>query len=211
MSYMFTNGPFFHTGIKADITAGKIGFMVGVTNHVDQTTAQNKVKNVIAQISSTTSDKIKVYLNYWGYFGDESEVTGAKSKNQFDLVVLGTITDKFNIGYNGTVQSWQNVDPSSSKETINSTWWGSALYLNYDPSSAVGLTLRGEYIGDKKSFYYGTKNIFETTLSLNYKVGPFTLIPELRLDNAKDNYFYKSDGGMTKSTVSALLAAIYKF
>ena len=211
MSYMFTNGPFFHTGVKADITAGKIGLMVGIANHVDQTTASNKVKNVIAQISSTTSSKIKVYLNYWGYFGDESEATGAKSKSQFDLVVLGTITDKFNIGYNGTVQMWKNVDPASSKETISSTWWGSALYLNYDPTSSFGVTLRGEYIGDKKSFYYGTKNVFETTLSGNYKVGQFTLIPELRLDAAHDDYFFKSDGAMTKSTFSALLAAIYKF
>lgn len=211
MSYMFTNGPFFHTGIKADITVGKIGLMVGVTNHVDQTTASNQVKNVIAQVSSTTSEKIKVYLNYWGYFGDEAEVTGAKSKNQLDLVVLGTVNDKFSIGYNGTVQMWKNVDPNSPKETISSSWWGSALYLNYDPSSAFGLTLRGEYIGDKKSFYYGTKNVFETTLSGNYKVGPFTLIPELRLDSAHDDYFYDSKGGLTKSTFSALMAAIYKF
>src|SRR5688572_24635126 len=107
MSYMFTNGPFFHTGLKADITAGKIGLMVGIANHVDQTTASNQVKNVIGQISSTTSDKIKLYLNYWGYFGDESQATGAISKSQFDVVVLGTISDKFNIGYNGTVQSWK--------------------------------------------------------------------------------------------------------
>jgi hypothetical protein len=213
MSYMFTNGPFFHTGLKADITAGKIGLMVGIANHVDQTTASNQVKNVIAQISSTTSDKIKLYLNYWGYFGDESQATGAISKNQFDVVVLGTISDKFNIGYNGTVQSWKYYeDPNASTKTeLNNSWWGSAVYLNYDPSSAIGLTLRGEYIGDKNSFYYSTKNVFETTLSLNYKVGPFTLVPELRLDSAHDDYFYKSDGTMTKSTASALLAAIYKF
>jgi len=212
MSYMFTNGPFFHTGIKADITAGKIGLMVGVANHVDQTTATNQVKNLIAQISSTTSDKIKIYLNYWGYFGDESQVTGAKSKNQLDLVVLGTISDKFNIGYNGTVQSWKYYDPATTAKTeIKNSWWGSALYLNYDPSSAMGLTLRGEYIGDKESFYFTSGNVFETTLSMNYKVGPFTLIPEVRLDQAENDYFYKSDGGATKSTFSALLAAVYKF
>jgi hypothetical protein len=212
MSYMFTNGPFFHTGIKADITAGKIGLMIGVADHVDQTTATNKVRNLIAQVSSTSSDKIKVYLNYWGYFGDESQVTGAKSKSQIDLVVLGTISDKFNIGYNGTVQTWKTIDPqSTAKDTESSSWWGSALYLNYDPSSAFGMTLRGEIIGDNKPFYYGTKNIFAATLSGNYKVGPFTLIPELRFDTAKDELFFKNDGATTKSTVSALLAAIYKF
>ena len=34
MSYMFTNGPFSHTGVKADITKGKHGFMVGVSNQL---------------------------------------------------------------------------------------------------------------------------------------------------------------------------------
>lgn len=210
MSYMFTNGPFFHTGMKADFTVGKIGLMAGIANHVDQTVALDKVKDVIAQVSSTSMDKLKIYLNYWGYFGDNMEVTGAKSKNQLDLVVLGTISDKFNIGYNGTLQNWKNFD-GNSKETVSSSWWGSALYLNYDPSSAVGVTLRGEYIGDNKAFYYGTKNLFETTLSLNYKVGPFTLLPEIRFDSAKDDYFYKNDGTMSKSTFSALIAAMYKF
>lgn len=212
MSYMFTNGPFFHTGVKADITAGKLGFMVGIANHVDQTTASNKVKNILAQVSSTTSDKVKVYLNYWGYFGDEAEVTGAKSKSQFDLVVLGTLSDKFNIGYNGTVQIHSNITSASSpKITEKSAWWGSALYLNYDPSSVLGLTLRSEYIGDKKSFFFNAKNVFETTLSANYKVGPFTLIPEVRLDASKNEYFFKNDGTASKSTVSALVAAIYAF
>ena len=41
MSYMFTNGPFFHTGLKMDVTAGPVGFMVGVANFVDQSTSTN--------------------------------------------------------------------------------------------------------------------------------------------------------------------------
>ena len=35
MWYMFTNGPFTHTGLKADITKGKHGFMVGISNATD--------------------------------------------------------------------------------------------------------------------------------------------------------------------------------
>ncbi|HYE56707.1 MAG TPA: outer membrane beta-barrel protein, partial [Chitinophagaceae bacterium] len=35
MSYMFTNGPFFHTGLKADLTKGKHGLMIGVANATD--------------------------------------------------------------------------------------------------------------------------------------------------------------------------------
>lgn len=35
MSYMFSWGPFFHTGIKAEATAGKSGFMLGISNQTD--------------------------------------------------------------------------------------------------------------------------------------------------------------------------------
>jgi hypothetical protein len=39
MSYMFTNGPFFHTGAKAELTKGKHGLMLGVANPTDYKTA----------------------------------------------------------------------------------------------------------------------------------------------------------------------------
>ncbi|CAN5472153.1 hypothetical protein BH10BAC3_BH10BAC3_03020 [soil metagenome] len=214
MSYMFTNGPFFHTGLKADFTFGKFGFMVGVTNPVDQVSATSNVKEAIAQFSGAlANDKLKFYLNYRGYGGANSWLPDApKSVQQLDLVLLGAISDKFNIGYNGTMQA-RNFEPKSYAGTddLKGSWFGNALYLNFDPTSSIGLTLRGELISDKDVIYYGTKNISEVTLSVNYKVGPFTLIPELRLDNAKDEIFVKNDGTETKATFSARLAAIYKF
>ncbi|MES2647344.1 MAG: outer membrane beta-barrel protein [Bacteroidota bacterium] len=215
MSYMFTNGPFFHTGAKADFTLGKLGLMIGVAGPVDRTTTSSGVKSLLAQVSSTTSDKIKLYLNYWGYFGNESESTdvsfdGAQSVNQLDLVATGIITDKFNIGFNGTLQSRKKVY-EVGKSAEGKTWYGAAVYLNVDPTPNLGITLRNEFISDKDAFFYGTKNIFESTLSLNAKVGPLTFIPELRIDSAKDGLFIKNDGNSSKSTFSALLAAVYKF
>lgn len=215
MSYMFTNGPFFHTGIKADITAGKIGLMIGIADPVDRTTTHSGVKTLLAQVSSTSSDKIKLYLNYFGYFGNKSESAeaafdGAQSVSQLDFVGTGVISDKFNIGVNATMQSRKKIYVQG-KDAEGKTWYGAALYLNVDPTPNLGLTWRNEFIGDKDAFYYSTKNVFESTLSLDYKVGPFTLIPELRLDSAKDDYFVKNDGTATKSTFTALVAAIYKF
>jgi len=208
MSYMFTNGPFFHTGLKADITAGQFGFMLGLTNYTDQSTATTNVKNFIAQISgSTKNGKLKVYLNYSGFGGSDSgyNPSGLKGLSQFDLVVLGTISTKFNIGYNGTVQSRKPKTGSSG------SWIGNALYFNYDPTSKVGLTLRSEYISDDKTIYYGTKNIFANTLSVICKVGPLMIIPELRFESAQSNIYLKSNGSGTKSTATGLVAAVYKF
>ncbi len=208
MSYMFTNGPFFHTGLKADITAGPIGFMIGLTNYTDQTTATTTVKNLIAQISGATKNgKLKVYLNYSGFNGSDEGMnpSGLKSLHQVDAVVSGIISDKFNIGYNGTVQSRKPVTGASG------SWIGNALYLNFDPAAKLGITLRSEYITDDKTIYFGTKNIFANTLSLNCKIGPLTIIPEVRFENAQSNFYLKSNGAPTKSTASALLAAVYKF
>ena len=62
---------------------------------------------------------------------------------------------------------------------------------------------------------YGIKtgaNIFAATLSGNYKVGGFILVPEIRLDNANAEIFSKNGvGDPTKTSVSALLAAIFSF
>ncbi len=208
MSYMFTNGPFFHTGLKADITAGPIGFMVGLTNYTDQTTATTEVKNLILQISGATKNgKLKGYLNYSGFAGSTSgkNPSTLKAVNQIDLVVTGVVTSKFNIGYNGTVQSRDSVTGKDG------SWIGNALYLNFDPSDKIGLTLRSEYISDSKTIYYGTKSIFSNTLSLNAKIGPLTIIPELRFESAQSDFYLKGNGSGTKSTASGLVAVVYKF
>jgi hypothetical protein len=205
---MFTNGPFFHTGLKADITAGPVAFMVGLTNYTDQSAATTGVKNLIAQFSGgSKSGKLKFYLNYSGFAGSDGGVnpSGLKALNQVDLVVLGTISSKFNIGYNGTVQGRKPVSGNSG------SWVGNALYLNFDPTAKVGITLRSELISDSKTIYFGTKSIFANTISLNCKVGPLTIIPELRFESAQSNYYLKSNGSGTKSTASGLLAAVYKF
>jgi hypothetical protein len=211
MSYMFTNGPFFHTGLKADITAGPVGFMLGVANYTDQSTATTGVKTVLGQFSGSAIDsKLKFYLNYVGFFGSESgnNPSGLKSLNQVDLVLLGTLSDKFNLGLNATLQSRTQVEGSL---TDDGSWKGAALYLNFDPSPKIGLTLRSEYISDSKMVYFTTENIFANTLSLNYKVGPLTIIPELRYETSDADIFLDKDGDATGSTFTGLLAAVFKF
>lgn len=208
MSYMFTNGPFSHTGLKADITAGPVAFMVGITNYTDQATSTTSVKNLIAQFSGGSKNgKLKFFLNYSGFAGSNngSNPSGLKSLNQVDAVVTGTVTSKFNIGYNGTIQFRKPVSGSSGN------WFGNDLYLNFDPTTKIGLTLRSEYISDNKLVYYPTKNIFANTLSLNAKAGPLTIIPELRFESAQSNIYTKSNGSGTKSTATGLIAVVYKF
>ena len=203
MSYMFSYGPFFHTGVKADFTVGKSGIMVGVTNPTDFKSASFQQKWGIAQYSYA-GDKVKLYLNYQG-----GNWGGMQRVKQIDAVVTGAVSDKFSIGYNGTVSL--NKYRTGDDYGDSQTWWGSALYLNLDPTSAFGLTLRGEYFDNKDEVLPLPTSVFETTLSANFKVGGLTIIPELRLDNAKEEAFVKRDGSTQKSTVTGLVAAVYKF
>jgi hypothetical protein len=202
MDYMFTYGPFSHTGLRADITLGKkSALMVGVANTTDMVSTTASRKYLIGQFSTGSSnDKVKFYLNYQGSYG------GSHSVTQFDAVLTATITSKFSIGYNGTIQM------AKTDTTSSSSWWGSAVYLNLDPTTAFGITLRAEYFDNKKAVVSAPQtSIFDITLSPNFRIGNLTIIPELRLDAGKDDIFEKSDNTLTKSTVTGILAATYHF
>jgi hypothetical protein len=208
MSYMFSYGPFAHTGIKADLALGKSGLMVGFANPTDLKTADFSRKFMIAQYSlSAIDDKVKMYVNYQG--GKPAD--GAKM-NQYDLTVSAAVSEKFSLGYNGSVQSVKAKD-ANGKFGNASSWWGSALYFNVDPSTAFGLTLRSEYFSNKKAVVGAPEaGIFANTLSANFRVGPLTIIPELRLENASAPIYTKGDAvASKKSTSTALVAAVYKF
>jgi hypothetical protein len=205
MSYMFTNGPFSHTGIKADINLkGKTAMMIGISNPTDYRTAPAMPKSVIAQISTgSKDDKLKLYLNLVS--GKQS---AAKKVTQVDVVANYTVSGKFSIGINGTSQSGRLTD--STNKTSNYIWNGVALYLNFDPVSWMGITLRTEYIDDKDQ-YLGLKKVFAPTLSANFKIDNLTIIPELRFDNAGNKVFYKNSTTSTMSTANFIVAACYHF
>jgi hypothetical protein len=206
MSYMFSYGPFYNTGIKADIAiAGKTAIMVGVSNPTDNTTTTHVQKMAIAQLSTATPDsKWKFYLNYQG-----GHNTDSSTLNQFDLVLTGTVTDKFSVGFNATDQT--------VKASASNNWWGAAVYLNVDPSPVFGATLRAEYFDNSKDVVPVIPGKFmEFTLTGQVHLGKLTVMPELRLDNSNNEVFWKHDdtnltGPTSKSTFTGLLAATYVF
>ena len=208
MSYMFSYGPFFHTGIKSEFTVNsKTVLMVGVSNPTDLKTASHMPKMIIAQLATgSKDDKLKVYLNYQGgSFNDSGRLY------QEDVVLTYALTSKFGLGYNGT---WQTKQSRLNNKWLSSnSWWGSALYATVDPKPWFGLALRAEYLDDKKNVLGFNEGVIETTLSANFKVENLVIIPEFRLDNGSTSpgLFQTSAGAATKSTESFLLAAIYKF
>jgi hypothetical protein len=198
MSYGFSYGPFFHTGVKADISlGGKSAMMVGVANPTDQSTTTTSAKFILAQFSTATKDdKVKGYLNF----------QGGNGITQYNMVITGAISDQLGIAYDGSMQCLKSVGQSSN-------WKSHALYLNYDPISSLGFTLRQDYFDDRAFSPIGIGGkIYATTLSANIKNQSLTIIPEFRMDNSASDVFFKgASSTRTKTAFAFLIAAVYKF
>ncbi len=192
MSYGFSYGPFFHTGLRADIAlGGKTAMMVGVAEPTDITSAKVEGKIAIAQLSTASSDdKLKAFLNY----------QGGKDKSQFDVVLNAAITDQLGFNYDGTVCNLAGTN-----------WSSNAIYFNYDASTKVGFALRSELFNDSKGAVGVGTSIFQNTLSANIHFNKFTIIPEIRLDNANDKVFVNGTNVKSFGSGSFLIAAVYKF
>lgn len=210
MSYMFSKGPFFHTGIKTDITLGKSGFMVGIANPTDLKSASFSSKFLIGQYSlAAFEDKLKAYLNYQG-----GKPTADSRMRQLDLVLSSTLTEKFGLGFNGTLSSSKVRENGKFLEASN--WWGSAVYVNVDPAPWLGLTLREEYFSDDKKMtdvFSGQTiggSVWSSTLSANFRVNNLIIIPELRLDHANRGIYQVRDGDVSRNCTSFLMAVAYK-
>lgn len=212
MSYMFSYGPFFHTGIKAVATVKNNGFMAGITNPPDFKYMPDDVINkkwMIAQYSFTPGDGFKLYLNYAG----GTNIDTSKS-HQVDMVLTSQISDKFNMAFNGTITTIKDYIMKDIYSDYKS-WWGAALYMNYALTSHISLALRNEYFSDKNQLkVYSTQpyggNIFASTLSVNIKVDNLLLIPEFRIDKANHAVF-TNNGNAAATDKYILLAAVYQF
>ena len=192
MSYGFSYGPFFHTGIRADIAlGGKSAMMIGFAQPTDFVSADSPDKMLIAQFStSSKNDQLKAFLNY----------QGGKDKSQFDLVLNGVVSSQVGINYDGTIAN-----------IAGNNWTSNAVYVNYDPSAKFGFTLRSEYFNDTKNAVGVGTSIFQNTLSANIHFSKLTLIPEIRFDNAKDKIFFNANSNLNQYAGNFLIAAVYKF
>lgn len=207
MSYAFTNGPFFNTGVKAQYTAGKYVFMVGVTNPTDYKTtseAASNQKTLIGQIGYV-ADSGSAYFNFTS---GSSNPVSTKNKTQFDFVGTKKLNTKLTLGFNGTYAMVKDDNDSA----LDANWFSLVGYASYAVKSKMSLNYRLEYFDDSDGVFYAAKsNIIANTLSLNFKEGNLTFIPEIRFDSSSKDIFSKKDGMPTGSSAYVLLATTYSF
>jgi len=210
MSYAFSYGPFFNTGLKAQYTSGKFTAMFGITNPTDFKSAMDagsSQKTYIGQVGYV-GETGSAYLNFTS---GSSNPASDENKTQFDLVASKTINDSFALGFNATYAKTANDFDS----TLDGDWFSLVGYANYSFNPSLLLAYRIEYFDAKDAApSLGTltgSNVFANTVSLNYKVGKLTIIPEFRYDAASEDIFLDSDANPTGGSFFGLIATTYSF
>ena len=222
MSYVFSYGPFFHTGLKANYVLDKFNFMAGIANPTDLRSSFQKVE--VVEVSGdvmTESYRNKFFIWQIGYAADSFNVYlngqqgsyNSQSSNisQFDITAACKVTDKLKLGLNATT-----FESKDDLDDFKKRWSSIVGYLKYGLTEHLALNYRAELLNNKENALAigsGTvgQNIFANTISGTLSYGNSQLKPEIRFEKATEPIFIKKKEVATESAGNFLIAAMYKF
>ncbi len=198
-SYLFSYGPFSHTGLKADFDLGSDwSAMLAVMNPTDLT-----------ELNGTGDYAVGAQLGYSGQF-----LNFLYSQGGFEIDYTGgfDVSEDFFLGINAA---------HFSMEDDGGSFTGVALYPQLATSENFTIGLRGEYFMAGDFFGQeitgvgadadGDGSVFAVTLTGSATIGDLILKPEIRLDSSSEDTFIDNDRMATGSLASVLFAAIYSF
>jgi hypothetical protein len=186
-SYMFSYGPFSHTGVKADFTlSDDASLMLAVMNPTDATDYNPNSTYVLGAQLGVSSQ----YLNF----------------------ILDPSNSFFQIDFTGGFDLGETVFLGINATKAKDTFTGAALYLQNSFSDTFSMGIRGEYFDDEAGVALTAgESVIDFTLSANVSIGSLTLIPEIRLDSFSVDEISDSDGSVKSSLSSFVFAAVYSF
>lgn len=223
-SLAFQNGPFYHTGFKANFVVKKFNFLVGFFNDTDTKADDDRNKYVGAQ-AGYTGDNGGVYLNFVGgnepttyMINDSTEAPVFKNyKNSYDLtgsIKLGK-DKKGKLGVNVAYHQFRYKEVKEDK-VVRNKYLTAYLYGQVDISERASIGARAGYFFNPDAvaaFVAGpAKHFVDFTLTSHINViGGLKLVPEYRLDFGTDNVFLDRKGSGSKIQNTLCLAAVYAF
>lgn len=232
-SYLFSWGPFNHTGARLDFALDNgVVAKLAVMNPTDIVEFNPVNTYTLGAQIGKTSDAGGIWLNF--LYGDQDGTLDADAVTAGDAsagklfqadVTLGyNLSSKFYLGFNASTQSVAVGEEANLNGEIvtaggkASSFFGFAVYPKITLTENFSVGARAEYFAIKNNHLdiiglseeSGDGSVIEFTISGNYKVGGLTFIPEFRIDKTSENSF--TLGSESKNLMpSATLAAVYKF
>lgn len=186
-SYMFSTGPFSHTGLKADIAiSDDISFMAAIMNTTDET-----------EYAETDETYFGLQL---GLYGQYINLLSGDNYTQFDYTGGFNFSEKFYLGINATTTSLEG----------DAGFSGVALYPQLALSDSFSLGFRGELFSSSDGTAADDLDLNAFTITGSFSSGNLIIKPEFRIDTASSEIF--GDTAALEDNISSfVLAAIYSF
>jgi len=232
-SYMFSYGPFNHTGVRADFNLKKgLVAKLAIMNPTDIVEFNAVDTYTLGGQIGYTNEKGGIWFNFLA--GDQDGKLSHTDPNddgysegmtlQGDITTGWSLTNSFYLGLNTTYrtvskgQTYVGDDIVDADESSKG-FMGVALYPKLTLSETFALGLRAEYFKVTNNYITpiglnsdGDGGVVDLTLTANYKVNGLTIIPEFRIDSTSEDSYQKKDSDAYSKTLSTFtLAAVYKF
>ncbi|HEY0653731.1 MAG TPA: outer membrane beta-barrel protein [Chryseosolibacter sp.] len=229
-SYLFSYGPFNHTGVWADLKFSEhCSAKVALMNPTDYTEFNPfNLYTIGGQLSVTGKNAV---LNFNITYGDpdgkinaSDSIGSVSSGNAFQMDFTGSVnpSEKFNIGLSTSLRSIGSgqLKATDSDRTVveGGGYYGFAVYQTLALSASTKIALRTErFIEYNKGVGAigtytdsGRASVTSLTLSANFTRSNLRLIPELRLDKTSTESFTASSTNIsTNQMFSMNLALVY--
>jgi Putative beta-barrel porin-2, OmpL-like. bbp2 len=192
--------PFYHTGIRATITASpKVILGAQLVNGWNNTSEINGNKTVHVSATLKPTDKFTWIGNYM--VGEETEGSD-ENRNLFDTTLSLAATSKLSL--------MANFDYGKEGDV---KWWGIAGYAKFQANPNWALVGRYEYLDDSEGGFmtFGTTAQTLTVTSDHLIAGGLKARLEYRTDFAKEAIFAKDDGSDKKSQTTLTVGLVYGF
>lgn len=195
VSYLFSNGPFSHLGVKADFAlSDDLSLMLAITNPWD-------TNDISGSGEYAFGGQLGAYGQYLNLYYDN----GSNGGLGFEIDYTGglDVTEDFFLGINAAYNNNSETD---------SGFYGAAIYPQLSTSDDFAIGLRGEYFAFTQNGFDDVP-VLGLTLTGSFTKDNLIIKPEIRLDSFGDDNepFLDSDGVATNSLSSFLIAAIYQF
>ena len=229
-SYLFSYGPFNHTGFWADVKlSDRCAAKLAVMNPTDYTEFNPfNLYTIGGQLSITGKNAL---LNFNVTYGDPDgkinatdSIGSVSSGNAFQIDFTGSFngSEKYNIGLSTSLRSLGSgqMKTTDSDRTIieGGGYYGFALYQILALSASTKIALRAEHFTEFNkgvgaiAVYSesGRASVTSVTLSANLTKSNLRLIPEVRIDNTStDSVTTSSTNNLTGQMFSMNLAVVY--